>query len=39
MSTVYIIKDGIIVDSLIATATYRDERGMTVKPATYQEEQ
>lgn len=39
MSTVYIIKDGIIVDSLIAASSYRDERGTTVKPVTKREEQ
>lgn len=38
MSTVYIIKDGIIVDKEIATSSYRDHRGDTVKPKNGREE-
>lgn len=38
MSTVYIIKDGIIIDSVIAYSSHRDSRGETYKPRTAQEE-
>lgn len=38
MSTVYIIKDGIIIDSVIAYSSYRDSRGDTYKPQTAEEE-
>lgn len=38
MSTVYIIKDGIIVDKLIAHSGYRDSRGITVKPNSQRKE-
>lgn len=38
MSTVYIIKDGVIVDKTIAHASYRSSKGVTVKPRTAEEE-